>query len=424
MASYTVNISTSVAYDFEFGQYFIGVTASPANIEATRGDTIRFVWQSNSGEKPSLGVGLFDSRVFTSTATLNFSSVGQVLTKTVKSDAAFVTDSLNISMGIANKSDSTTTSIRILNPVDAVPDSFSFGSNRSGFPAGSTAQLGFIRCTGVNTGVTCRITNRTNFEFRVNNGAWRTANITVQSGDLIYLRCNTPQSFSTTVTTRLYLNDVYDAISVTTGNEDSVKFIPSGIASKPVRFSDVWGFFGRKRLPNVSTYENARLSNYVRGGDYVPNIAENNAIETSLPLDLDSFIGSGTSMYFETFPQSKGANANTISSNQRMTLSWTEGIDYVIGFGQIRDQVEYRITLTNSEVIAGFGSSNLTLSGAGSINAGTWSGSGKSVTLTLDVGRSSEGAIQGELTIEARFRQDNSTIITAVVPFTFGWYGE
>lgn len=429
MAIKVIEFTTSVFSDPSFGTS-VSVNFTPSSVDVTRGDTVRFKWDSNSGSDPNPVISGFSSSVFTSTSFLNFSSVGQTLDKVVKSDASFITDTVTVSGSFNGVNDSDNVNIRVLNPVDNVPDQFYLGSDRTGLPTNRTIELAQIRCTGIaNATVTCSISNTSYYSFRVNGGSWRTSSVAVSNTDRIDLRITTPGSFSNTQTCTLSLGSVSDTISVTTGNQDAQRFIPFPKTSYPVSLkADVAAFFGQYPVSSSSTaFEDPFLTDYRRGGDFVPDIAENNAIPTSVsastPIKLSQFLtGVGTSFYFETFPPFKGDGADVLNSSDTLIVAWTEGIDFKMGYGYVGENAEYRITLRSYEVITGStGAGTLSIQGV-DYTVGTWDTGGFSITVSLPVSQGSEGSARGELLMEARVFQDNNTIVSAVVPFNFGWY--
>jgi plastocyanin len=425
MATKLIKFTTSVIYNAEFGSTSVAIRFQGDSVDVAPGDTVQFKWESQTGANPAPTISGFSSSVFTSTAFLNFGSVGQVLSKTVKSNASFITDGVTVAGSYNGVNDSDNINIRVLNPTDNTPDSFNLGSNRTGAPPGSEFIVSQVFCRGVNVGVTCSISNTSYYRFRVNGGSWRTASQTVYNGDRIELRVTTPTSFSNTQSCTLSMGPTSDSISVTTGNEDSIKFIPFPVTSLPVSLSEIGDFFGQYPVPSSSAaFEDPFLSHYVRGGDFVPNITENNGLPTAPPISLSQFTsGVGTSFYFETFPQSKGAGANVVSSGQTMVLAWTESIDFKMGYGYVGERAEYRITLKRYEVGTGSsGNGSLSLSGV-DYTIGTWSTGGFSISVSLPVSAGGEGFADGELLMESRVFGDNTTIVEAVIPFSFGWYG-
>jgi hypothetical protein len=420
-----IEFTTSVIYNSEFGSTSVAINFIASNVDVARGDTVQFKWKSKNGSDPNPTISGFSSDVFTDVGFLNFTSVGQTLSKVVKSTASYITDAVTVAGSYNGVNDSDNVNIRVLNSTDSTPDSFSLGADKSGAPPGTTFNVAQVFCRGVNVGVTCSISNTTYFQFRVNGGTWRTSSQTVFNNDRIELRINTPNSFSNSQSCTLTMGGVSDTVTVTTGTSDASKFIPFPITSYPISLSDIGNFFGQYPVPSSSAaFEDPFLSDYVRGGDFVPNITENNAVPTAPPISLSQFItGVGTSFYFEIYPQSKGAGLNVVSTGGTMNLAWTESIDFKMGYGYVGEKAEYRVTLKRYTVGTGStGAGTFSLVGV-DYTLGTWSTGGFSITASLPVSAGSEGYADGEILMESRVFGDNTTIVKATIPFNFGWYG-
>ena len=426
MATVTVNLATTHNYEPELG-HIINITGPGSTIEVNRGDTIVFRWSSKSGNPSnySIGIGSFDSSVWTNTTVAYLYQVNQTASKVIKSNASYTTDAVTCTFSANGKTRNFTVNIRVLNTNDNTPDSWNMLNISSRAP-GTEVYCGSVTIRGINVPVTCSINNSTYFKFRVNNGGWRTSNLTVNSGDLVELKCNTPQAFSQTVTNRLTIGTVYDDVSVTTGSSDSVQFIPSGITGLPIKFSEVFGFFGRRRQYASTNYEPAKLTDYLRGGDFLPNITQNNGVPTSPPIRLSDFPGTGTSLYFDKYPSDKFAvsKTDTGSTPDEIEIGWEEDLDYKLGFGLIRDncQVRFNWQILNQEG-RGEGVDVVLINGS-QIN--TWQDIPAQfhyVGFKTRPKQNTEGFYTIGVTIEVRFRQDNSTIVESTATGTLRWYG-
>lgn len=426
MATITVNLATTHFYEPELG-HTINITGPGDPIEVNRGDTIVFRWSSKSGSPSNynIGIGSLDSSVWTNTTVAYLYEVNQTASKVIKSNASYVTDGVVCTFSANGNTRNFTVNIRVLNPNDNTPDSWNMGNQTSKAP-GIEVYIGSVTVRGINVPVTCSINNSTYFKFRVNGGSWRTSSTTVNSGDLVELKCNTPQAFSQTVTNRLTIGTVYDDVSVTTGSSDSVQFIPSGITGLPIKFSEVFGFFGRRRQYASTNYEPAKLTDYLRGGDFLPNITQNNGVPTSPPIRLSDFPGTGTSLYFDKYPSDKFAvsRTDTGSTPDEIEIGWEESVDYTLGYGLIRDncQVRFNWEILNQE---GRGEGiDLVLINGSQIN--TWQDIPAQfhyVGFKTRPKENTEGFYTIGVTIEVRFRQDNSTIIESSATGVLRWYG-
>ena len=426
MATKTFNFETTHVYEPEIG-HVINIIGPSGNVDVNQGDTIVFKW-SQKGGNPSnyqIGIGGFDSSVWSSTSLIYLNEVGDSTSRTIKSNASFTTDSLNVTFSANGKTKTITPGVRVLNPNDNTPDSWNMGNQTSKAP-GIEVYCGSVVVRGINVPVTASISNKSSFLFRVNQGSWRTSNATVNSGDFIELKCNTPQAFSQTITNTLTIGGTSDNVSVTTGSSDSVQFIPSNITGPQIKFSEIFGFFGRRRQFASSLYEPAKLTDYVRGGDFLPNITQNNGVPTSPPIRISDFPGTGTSLYFDKYPSDKAdvSRTDTGSTPDEIYIGWEEDLDYKLGYGLIRDNCEVYVSwaLINSE---GRGN-GLTLDLVGDSEVNTWQpipAQFHHIGFKTRPSENREGFYTVEVTFKVRFRQDNSTIIESKARGTLSWFG-
>ena len=80
------------------------------------------------------------------------------------------------------------------------------------------------------------------------------------------------------------------------------------ITSGAINMDAIRDFFG----PPQSFASNVLASRYYRGGNYLPNITENNAVATSGSLNLGSIRGTSVDIDFDTIKTL--ANSCTVSS--------------------------------------------------------------------------------------------------------------
>ncbi len=448
MATYDVDIFTN--YDGESGiiQRLIeangyGTTNANSNpstspiIDVNPGDAIRFRWIGSvsfpSGNGPSsVQAYSLDSGVFNTSdpdyddeggfgsATIN--TVGGSTTVSISNSPDFITDTVRIWVPGEAGWFYTYVRIRVLNPVDTLPDSFNFGSNITGAAPGQTYYALAVRVTGINTPVSVRRLSGTGgFAARVNDGSWvslSTSTLTASNNDIVYLRCTTSTAFNNTRSITVGIGDRSDSWSVTTGNEDAQKFIPLGITTGNIELmDDIGDFFGQR------AFNDARLTDYYRGGAYVPNITENNGVPTSGLIGVDDFYGSGTSFFFQTFPSGKSVNHNSLGGNTTLSLIWAAGVDWNMGYGDgMNDRAQFRYTMSfNKQEIIGSTSGPILLSQSGS--PGTWGSNNRSVEVECFAPQNSEIFISGTVTVHARFGTLGSSEISREIPFAMTIYG-
>lgn len=94
MATYTVNVNTTATYSLSTtswsGTVSFGSPYNSQDIKVTRGDTVKFKWNSHSGPGiERLAVYGLDDPIWTNNSTMYMTSVGQTFTKYIRSDAPY-----------------------------------------------------------------------------------------------------------------------------------------------------------------------------------------------------------------------------------------------------------------------------------------------------------------------------------------------
>jgi len=78
------------------------------------------------------------------------------------------------------------------------------------------------------------------------------------------------------------------------------------------------------------------MSSYLRGGTYVPNITENNAVATALPLVMSTFVGAVNRTFglaIGTITAASSFSASAVFTINRNGIPWTVPTETTIGDG-------------------------------------------------------------------------------------------
>lgn len=310
----------------------LGVTFSP-NITAERGDTIRFNCTGGSGI-----ISGFTTTYFTSGASLNLSD-GQSGTRVLKTNIT----SNEVIIGIsADVSGYTSKSITITIPElqDSTPDPFNIADQIDVNPK-DQLELFPVTVSGINTTVSASISGGNNSRFMVYSGGISregpyTSVNNITNGDRIYIYTTAGSQYGDSNTVTLTVGTRTETFDVSVVDQPTVdQIIYLGINSGTIKLEeDIGRFFGYR--------SRAYLTDYVRGGEFVPDISQNNNIPKNPPVRLTDFYGSATAFYFIYAPYNQ---VQTFSLNGPSGLGyaqWFADVDFVIGFGDLATVVEYK----------------------------------------------------------------------------------
>lgn len=187
------------------------------------------------------------------------------------SPATGVTGTLNVG-GVTDSRTITTLA------ADTTPDTFDVGADVSGAALSTSYYSSTFTVSGINTSVSVSVTNAT---YSKNGAGYTSASGSVVSGDTLRLRIISSASYSTAKTGTLTVGTISDSRTITTQAEVAT-FVPLGINSGTIKLSDLNTFFG-----------GTKLTDYYRGGTYVPDITENNGVPISGNIRITDFYGSG-----------------------------------------------------------------------------------------------------------------------------------
>ncbi len=293
-----------------------------------------------------------------------------------------------------------------VNVVDTTPDPFDLGPDATNVTRGSTQLSDVITVTGIGAPATITITG-TGASYAVNGGAWTTAAGSVTQGDRVQVRIIAAPTFSTTRTATLTIGGVTDTWSVTTTADATGPIIAFPKSSPPVSlYADVRAFFGPAQQ-GLPAPPQARLTDYLRGGAYVPDITANSSVPIAPPIHLTELLGTAVALGFADGLSGQGGSVpNTVGAT--VTLVWKQGVDFALLPG-LAEQVEYRWTLTTTD-----SSPRLSLS---SSPTGTWSRTQYFFNLTGQLAQPlSAGEVastSGSLKVDVRSIHDTAQVISS-----------
>lgn len=304
--------------------------------------------------------------------------------------------------------------VKIVANVDDYPSNWSFEDRSRARPGSYVYEVKEI--TGVNTNISVSVSGAGSPKVReLPNGSWSTY-VTVQPGDDIQVRGTAPSDYNLTNNVVVSGGSASDTWSIATGaapDPNTGAKIPSGL-SFPVSLGDVGDFFGRR------TSGNTHLSDYVKGGAYVPTLSENSGVPTGLPIALSNLTGSYTSIYFKIPPEDYMGSVDTTSSGKTLVASWGYPGDYYMGFSDtIAAELEFKIAYNIT------GGTN-----AGSTNIAynipypnAYHKSNSSFNITATASSYSEGRYTGTVTIYARHPNYPSSVVSWEMNVFFNFFG-
>ena len=419
MTTHILSISTIRT---EFGTK---ITSQPADITVLQGDTVEFRWGLHEGsEEPSyITVSGLDSGVFGSPSSFNLNAPNNVpVSRNVAVNATLGVDQVTFSpsdIGYPSK----TVNITVDTSLDQDPAPFNLGDNIDNVNPSQVIEGRRFSVTGLSTGANAPV-SITGGQYSKNGGSWTSIAGTINNSDTIKTRITASSSFNTTVSCTLTIGSVSDSWSVTTrADPGSGNLIPFGFNDPNddmILRDDIGEFYGFRF--NVSPF-GSRLADYVRGGEYVPDIPQNSGVPTAPPITMDDMRGSYMSIYFEKLPTFKAASHDSTGSGTTLDLGWStleepiESSDFYVGYGiGARNVCEYRYTVT------GLSSNGVYVT---SSNYGTFSIANKTIVLALDVSQGqAEQQYTGTITIEVRHPADPTEILTTNVDYSFFVFGE
>lgn len=225
-----------------------------------------------------------------------------------------------------------------VNSVDTTPDPFDLGADIADAGRGTEHISKTVQVAGINAAAPISITG-TGASYAINNGTWTTAAGTVNQGDFVRVKIVAASTFSTTRTATLDIGGVTDTWSVTTRADATGPLISLPRITPPISLQgDIRAFFG-PRQGFALTPPPVTLTNYLRGGPYVPDISANSGVPTAGPIRLTDLLAAAIDWGFDTEPSSLWDTAFRTQSTV-ITLRWLEGDNYSLKKGAA-GQAEY-----------------------------------------------------------------------------------
>ncbi len=314
MATWVVKVL--VTYEPEGGGITIISTAgSDSTTAVAQGDSIRF--GNNASSAFSIVVEDFLTAVYTSSSKLSV-GIGSNGTRTVKSNGTLGDHVLTI---VSNGKQKTRTITIVGN--DTTPDPFSFNQRTNTYP--SNTYITFTSINGTNTVTSGSCSGGTMSLDGVN---WSTSIASIPIGARIYSKIVASATLGAPVTNNITIGGVAASPAHKVTNFSSYpaqEVIPLGITSGTIWLSDLQVFFGASQW----------ITGFYRNGSLVPTVPSyNDNIPTSGEIWLSDFYGSATALYWTTgSPQAKFDTKIGNGSNQTVSLQWTVGTDFDVGFG-------------------------------------------------------------------------------------------
>lgn len=344
------NRSVTVFGDAELGSIIvIGGGTSSNRLTMEEGDvlTVTHSLASNifSG---NITVATFSSNYWTSTSNMSLAR-GSSATRTIKTNPTENNISLSVT---ASGYTGGTIYIQVLSSIDTTPDQFNIGADITNANPNQEYFIGSFTVSGINTGTTMSCSGTANTKTRIGTGGTKSSSDkTVFNGSVVYVFGDSSSNYNASTTATVTIGGVSDSATISTKIDPATgEVIPFPIGSGTISMDDIRSFFG----PVSGT---ASLSNYYRGGSYIPNITtgtpNNSSIPTSGTISLSNFYNSMTTLYFSVIASNKSDFEQTTSSGGVAGVSWNKQNDWEVGFGpDMEDIVEYRITVNPSNYSA------------------------------------------------------------------------
>ena len=309
----------------------VGLRVSPSNINVERDATIEFSFEHWAGIG-SATVSGFSSSVWDVTSNLTVSH-GSIISRTIKANADYTTDNLVVSVG-----GSVGISVTV-SPPNTNVSPFSFNTKilqkRNTLVESSAATLSFP-----SSGLTgASVSGDGNPEMQVSNdggdtwspwgGSWL-----FQSGALVRVRMMTSGSYNTSRVATVTAGGNAEQGTFTTKTEPDpgsgeTLYIPRAV--KPITSKDVEDHFGSPRTDHWGPPGKFNLSDYVRGGDYVPDITVNDHVPDAKPIGITNLLNAATTLFWTISP---AAYTGTAQGAATLAHQWQIGSQFDVGYGE------------------------------------------------------------------------------------------
>jgi len=361
MSSFNVNLGF-----IDDGEITRVINSRPT-VNMRRGDSL-VMTRSSGVSSAGINVGNFASSANISywvyvPAPVNLPLSGSV-TRTIAANAPAGTHVLTVNF-LGSGEPTTTITVTVVSS-DTTPDTIVW-QGLGNLNPGSQATSARSQITGIESAALVSIVGGT---FSINSSTnFSSTSRTVNPNQFIRLRSTASPLYNTNLSVQLTVGGVVSSWIVGTKSDpdDGQKIffsIPANQPSTSISLRALGDFFGRSQSTRTS------LLDYVVGGNFVPNISENFRISLKLPLSLDTFRGSATTLYWTKTPSSKFVRFNSSRTAGALEVnfgSFQEGSnDFDVGYNaRMRENVEYRYVVNytlgdNTGITQSGGSSTFT----------------------------------------------------------------
>ena len=407
----------------------LGGGSSSNRLDMEAGDVLTISHNAFLGDGGTITVSGFSTNQFTSSSNMSLAEGGSS-TRTIK--ASPTASTVNITCAHSGVS-SGTIYLNVISSTDNTPDAFSFDSVTNANPS-QEYSLGSFTVTGINVGVTAVASGTAGTKTSLTvGGTPTTSNKTVTNNQVVYVYGTSSASYGASTSATVTINGVSHTSTIANIADPSTGTrIPLGISSGAISLDNV------RKLSGPATYQaygTAAMSNYYRGGTYVPNITSgtpnNSGIPTSGEFELADFYNCCTSLYFSTPPSNKVENVNTSSGAVTRTITFSTD-DWSMGYGpDMKYLVDYKFKndiQIYSELTGGIATTAV-LNGT-SYNLETASdpittsyGSAGTAVITCVANNLSEAFVVVKLTIYARHKIYTGYTTSTEVTYRFNVFG-
>ena len=417
----------SVTVLCESGQIYTG-TSSSTRVSLSGGDTLT-IYHDMFSAASSITVSGFSSGVWTATNSVTIND-GSVANKTVVSSPT--TGNLQLTVTATGY---TTNYIYLYIAPSTPPTSASKPnpftvSSLSNLEPSAVVYFDTVDVTGNTASATSRVSGGA-YQRKSPTGTWTTSDLTVVSGDRVYLKGQAPSTYSSSNSYSLSIGDLsgsngigYDwetatFAATTKADPGAGQTINFPITSGQIDLGTVINFFAGYNVGYGGYVPDNSMGDFYRGGDHVPNVTGNNGIPTSGTILMTDFYGSET-RWFISAPTSVFREIDTTTGQSSYTTTITYNPAYF--FGGYSPGAKYNTEYRNQSVVQIFqsngGASALSITGGSSTYTSTWN-----LTVSMTTPANTEREFYGYIPYDARSRWDTSVTSSGRIYFWIFFYG-
>lgn len=233
-----------------------------------------------------------------------------------------------------------TTPFRVFS-ADATPDSFVLG-DQSGLPPFLTCYSQVVFVSGLAVTVNASVVGGGAVMFK-NALSTPLTSTTVTNGDRLHLKMTTPATAGAAVSCTLTVGSLSRTWTLTNSSASPANGIKIPLGGLPVIGSNIIALFGG-RYDNWPKARN--IAAYLRGSFYVPDIAENAGLPSTLPIRGQQFANTVQSFY----KLGELAEAVLVVDSRWNPDTWVEfppvDLSNYIGYGNARNNCDFKHIIT------------------------------------------------------------------------------